>query len=226
MQDIIFLHGAIGAKDQLEPLAALFSECRVHLVSFSGHGKTPMPEQPFSIPFFADEVLAYMRENKLDKPVVLGNSMGGYVALYIARHHPGMLEKVITLGTKFTWDAATAMKETKLLDPGTIRQKVPAFAAQLEKRHGTDWELLLAKTRELLFGIGNRNELKEEDYPLIDLPCLLLSGDRDKTVSPEETLHICRLLKNGKAGILPGTPHPVEQIDTGTVALLIKKFAG
>lgn len=226
MQDIIFLHGAIGAKDQLEPLAALFSDYRVHLISFSGHGKTPLPEQPFSIPLFAEQVLVYIRENKLEKTVVLGNSMGGYVALYIARHHPTVFEKVITLGTKFTWDAATATKETKLLDPDTIRQKVPAFAAQLEKRHGDNWELLLAKTRELLVGIGNNNELKEEDYPVIECPCLLLSGDRDKTVPPEETLHIGRLLKNGKAGILPGTPHPIEQADVETVALLVKKFVG
>ena len=43
MKNIILLHGAIGAKDQLEPLAAELKQqgYNVFTLSFSGHGQTP-----------------------------------------------------------------------------------------------------------------------------------------------------------------------------------------
>src|ERR1700746_915470 len=64
MQTILLLHGAIGAKDQLEPLEEkLKTNFIVHTLSFSGHGGEPMPEI-FSIEHFAKDVLKYLERNK------------------------------------------------------------------------------------------------------------------------------------------------------------------
>ena len=117
MQHLLLLHGAIGSKEQLEPLAALLKDdFIVHTLSFSGHGGNPIPDEPFSIGFFAREVLQYMRQQNIERANIFGYSMGGYVGLYIAKYYPEKLLKIITLATKVQWGEAIAAKESCRFD--------------------------------------------------------------------------------------------------------------
>src|SRR4029077_13449669 len=101
MQHLLVLHGAIGAKDQLQPLAEkLRSHYIVHTLNFSGHGGETIPAT-FSIEGFANDVLHYLKQNNIDKINIFGYSMGGYVALYLAKHYPEKVNKAATLATKF-----------------------------------------------------------------------------------------------------------------------------
>ena len=156
MQHLLLLQGAIGAKDQLQPLAErLADKYIVHNINFTGHGGTTIPEEIFSIPLFAKQVLAYLAENNIDKTNLFGYSMGGYVAMYLAKNNPEKINKCITLATKYHWDETVSATEVKKLDPATIQKKIPAFAEQLKQRHvPQDWEIVLKKTAELLIGLG------------------------------------------------------------------------
>ena len=226
MQHLLLLHGAIGSKDQLQPLANVLQEnFIIHTIDFSGHGGSAIPEAPFSIDLFATQALEYLDQNNVAEVNIFGYSMGGYVALYLAKHHPNKLKKIITLGTKFYWDETIAAKEIKMLDPEIIQQKIPAFATQLKERHApADWKGVLKKTRDLLEGLGNNSPLKSRHYLDILIPCLLLLGDRDKMITLEETIAIHKQLPNAQLGILPATPHPIEQMDIGLLAFFIKRF--
>ena len=64
MKNIILLHGAIGAKDQLEPLAIELKQngYTVYTLSFSGHGQTPF-QTHFGIEQFALELEQFIKEN-------------------------------------------------------------------------------------------------------------------------------------------------------------------
>jgi len=226
MEDILLLHGAIGSKAQLLPLSAeLEDQYRVHALDLCGHGGETFPLMPFSIPLFAEQVLTYLEQHKLEKVHVFGYSMGGYIAMYLAKQQPQKIMKLITLATKFHWDKDVAEKEVKMLDPELIEQKIPAFAEQLKERHApADWKKLLEKTRELLLQLGRQNTLQPGDYMGIATPSLLLLGDRDKMITQEETTAVYRQLPFAEFGILPGTPHPIEQVDMDMLAFLIKRF--
>lgn len=228
MQHLLLLHGAMGAKDQLLPLAeSLTDDFYIHRLNFSGHGGEPMPDKPWSIDLFAQQVLAYLDTYvPAGEPVHLfGYSMGGYVGMHMNRYHPGKLAKTITLATKFHWDEPGAAKEVQLLNPDTILKKIPAFAEQLEKRHAPqDWKALLEQTAALLLAMGKDNPLKPGDYQQITAPCLLLLGDRDKMVTLDETLNVYKKLPAGQLGVLPATGHALEQADTKQLSALIKKF--
>lgn len=208
------LHGAIGSSLQLEPFAeSLKKDFEVYLWNFTGHGGKDIPADPFSIKIFAEDVLYFIDKNKLNGIDVYGYSMGGYVALYIARHYPGKINKIFTTATKFNWTPETSLKESKLLNPEKIIEKIPAFAAELEQRHSPqDWKFVLNKTAEMMISLGNDPELKTEDYELIDNDVLLSVGDRDNMVSIEETVDVYRKLKNGSMLVIPDTPHPIEII--------------
>jgi pimeloyl-ACP methyl ester carboxylesterase len=228
MQTIILLHGAIGAASQLSRLAdALSSDFRVFTFDFPGHGGKDDGGAVFSMEFFADAVLSFMADQGLEKASIFGYSMGGYVGMFLAKHHPDKIEKVITLATKFQWDEAIAANEVKMLNPDKIEQKLPAFAESLRAMHAPfDWKALLHKTADLLTALGKDNTLKPTDYSSITTPALLMLGDRDKMVTLEETLAVYKTLPNAKLGVLPGTPHPIDQVDTGLLAFLIKGFVG
>lgn len=226
MQDLLLLHGAIGAKDQLQPLAhALQNKFNVHSFNFSGHGGRPFPSDTFSIPLFSNQILEYLVEHKIPQAYVFGYSMGGYAAMYLAKHYPGKISKLATLATKYHWDESIAAKEVKMLDAATIQEKVPAFAAQLQQRHApNDWKELLNRTKDLLLSLGKQNALQASDYAGITIPALILVGDRDKMVTMEETINVYKQLPTGKLGILPGTPHPLEQVDINLLKHILIDF--
>ncbi len=223
---IILLHGAIGAKDQLQLLAEeLKNDFTVHTMNFSGHGGEPFPAYNFSIEMFATDVLNYIEEKNLQQPAIFGYSMGGYAGMYIANNFPGKISKLITLATKFYWDEKVAEKENAMLSSETIEQQLPAFAKELEKRHSpNDWKELLNRTKQLLTDLGTNNTLKPEDYSSINTPCLLLLGDRDKMITLEETVAVYKQIPNASFGVLPKTPHPLGKVDVSLLSFFIRRF--
>ena len=226
MQHLILLHGAVGTKQQLEPLSkALSDHFNIHPINFPGHGGSAMPASAFSIELFASAVLGYMQKNNIELADIFGYSMGGYVAMYLAKHHPEKINRVITLATKFYWDEATSAKEIKMLDANTIQQKVPAFANQLYNRHlPNNWKEVLAQTIMMLTALGLNNTLNTGDYATIYAPCLILLGDRDKMVTLDETVSVYKQLPAAQLAILPNTPHPVEQVNAELLTFMIKQF--
>ena len=151
--------------------------------------------------------------------------MGGYVALYLARHSPALVRRIITLATKFQWNPDIAAKETAMLNADTIEEKVPAFAKQLQQRHyPNDWKIVLQKTKQLLIQLGDKNDLQLNDYQTILTPSLLLLGDKDKMVTPEETAQVEKALPNGKFQLLENTPHALEKVDVNMLGDIVHQF--
>jgi pimeloyl-ACP methyl ester carboxylesterase len=226
MQHLILLHGALGSASQFDLLKDRFTDhFNVHTINFSGHGGQPMPDKNFSISLFADEVREFIKENKLLSVNFFGYSMGGYVALYLAKHSPDLVNKIITLATKFHWDEDVAAREAKMLDPEKISAKIPAFAEELKQRHHpNDWKDVLSKTREMLLELGKENVLQTEDYRSISNESLLLIGDNDKMVSVDETTAVFNALPDARMKILPETSHPIEQVNVKLLSELIKDF--
>lgn len=227
MTPLILLHGAIGAASQFEPLIKQLNEQQnVHAINFSGHGGETIDPDKFSIKYFAEQVASFIHTLHTQQPVnIFGYSMGGYVAMYMARHLNVNIGKIITLGTKFHWDEAVAAKETKMLQPAIIEQKIPAFAQQLSQRHHPQsWKAVLHNTANMLQQMGRSNPLQPDDYTAIRTPSLIMIGDKDKMVTLEETVNTYQKLPNAQLAVLPGTPHAIEQVDASLLAFYIKRF--
>lgn len=225
MQQLLLLHGAIGSSAQFKPLEeALKKHYHVHLFDFPGHGGKDMPES-FSIRSFAESVKEHLDKNNLIKVSVFGYSMGGYVAMYLAKHYPSLIDHVITLATKFEWSESIAEKEWKMLQADTIEQKLPSFAKTLKQRHAPqDWKQLVQKTAAMLTELGKDNTLKPVDYTTINVPSLIMIGDRDRMVSLEETVAVYKQLPSAAFAVLPATPHPIEQVDVDLLSMHIHRF--
>jgi pimeloyl-ACP methyl ester carboxylesterase len=227
MSDLVLLHGALGARTQLDPLAeALQPAFHIHQLDFEGHGNAAPRGRTFRVQHFGENVIDLIDSLGLERVRLFGYSMGGYVAVHLAMTRPDRIDRVATLGTKFRWDPATAARDVARLNPDTIRAKVPRFADTLAARHdgAGGWERVLADTADLLRELGDNPLLTDATLAAITQPVRVIVGDQDTTVSVEESTTIARTLAAGSLTVLPDTPHPVEQVKVDVLARVLVEF--
>lgn len=222
---LLLLHGALGSRTQLEPLKEiLMAEFDVRTLNFTGHGGEIFGTSPFSIDLFTNDLLNYINAHNLAEIDIFGYSMGGYVALNLAKLYPKRVGRIFTLATKFAWSAETAAKEVKMLNPIAIENKVPAFAKALEERHTPqDWKVHLAKTAELMLNLGNGAALSAREFSTIQHPVVITVGSKDRMVGQKESETIANAIPNARFELLEGVPHPIEKVDLALISKKIKE---
>jgi len=222
---ILILHGALGSASQLESVKSAMesSGMTVHSLNFSGHGGASF-QNHFGIEQFADDTLKYIKSHHLKQVNIFGYSMGGYVALWLAKKYPDIVGKILTLGTKFDWSAESASREVKKLNAEKILEKIPAFARILESRHApNDWKILIQKTADMMMALGESPILTKEILQAIQHPTLICLGDQDDMADRNYSEQVASFLPNGKFMLLENTPHPIEKVDLKKLISLIPR---
>jgi pimeloyl-ACP methyl ester carboxylesterase len=64
---------------------------RVVSIDLRGHGESDAPEQEYTVEGFADDVAWLISQLGLDRPIVCGHSMGGFVTVMLGKNHPESL---------------------------------------------------------------------------------------------------------------------------------------
>lgn len=225
MQKLLLLHGALGSQNQFNNLKAqLTQDFEVYSFNFKGHGGSEIPDSDFTITGFVAETLAFLNQNNIEKISVFGYSMGGYVGLYLTKNYPERIEKLFTLATKWDWNLESATRESKMLNPSIIKEKVPKYADSLALLHGDNWEILLRKTAELMLNLGANPALNNDNLAEIETPTLVAVGDKDIMVNIEETLTVFRSLPNAHLLVMPDTSHPIDRINVFLLAYQIRNY--
>ncbi|MGB3078904.1 MAG: alpha/beta fold hydrolase [Saprospiraceae bacterium] len=222
---LLLLHGALGNKDQFASLKEkLISQFDIYDFNFSGHGSNTNDVE-FSIELFMEDTLFFLDAYNLDNVNIFGYSMGGYVALKLAKEHPEFVNKIMTLGTKFHWNKESAEKEVKMLNPEIIEEKIPKFAEDLRQNHfPNDWKSIMRKTAAMMTSLGNGTAMKPSDFAAIAQPVLICVGAEDKMVTIGESQAIADLLQDADLMVIPGFKHPIELNDVEILSTLIQNY--
>ena len=92
---LLILHGLFGSSDNWGTLGKKFAENNtVYLVDLRNHGRSPHSDK-MSYDLMADDLLELIMDEKINSPIILGQSMGGKAALMFAEKHPNYLDKLI-----------------------------------------------------------------------------------------------------------------------------------
>lgn len=224
MLHLILLHGALGHSEVFEPFKKELSKYfTVHTPLFSGHGDREIPETRITIKKYTEELQEYINQEKLNNVYIFGHSMGGYVALCYALEHSENINSIMTLGTKFDWTEEQATKESKMLNPDVIAEKVPKYAELLEKQHGAKWKQLLPEIAEMMIDLGKNPPLKG-NLATIHTLVQIMVGDKDNMVTLEESVEVYRSLPNAKLSVLPDTKHPIDKVRPDLLLNMMKDF--
>ncbi|MEI7026561.1 alpha/beta fold hydrolase [Paenibacillus sp. y28] len=93
---VVLLHGFCGSSGYWEQvLPQLGENVRVIAPDLRGHGHSGTPEEPCSVEKMAGDIRSLLDQLGVDKAVLLGHSLGGYIALAFAEQYP---ERLLAFG--------------------------------------------------------------------------------------------------------------------------------
>jgi pimeloyl-ACP methyl ester carboxylesterase len=124
-------------------------EC--HVLTLAGFAGVPRVPPPF-LDGARDAIAAYIREKKMVKPVIVGHSLGGYLAMDLAARYPDIPGRIVIV------DSYPFLME--LMDPGTTPEKAKGFVKQMVAYLNTQtqeqWDTYL-KTNPALRGMVTKD---------------------------------------------------------------------
>ena len=102
---VIFIHGfPLNQTIWDEQAAALRDRCRTITLDLRGFGETDAPEGPCLMEDMAEDVRGLMQSLSIEHAVLVGLSMGGYVALAFYRKYPDAVRALVLADTRATAD--------------------------------------------------------------------------------------------------------------------------
>jgi pimeloyl-ACP methyl ester carboxylesterase len=95
---VVFIHGwACNLGFWREQISALADKARLILIDLPGHGQSEKPRTNYTMDFFAEAVLAVLRDAKVDQAIFIGHSMGGAVIARIHYHAPEKIAALVSV---------------------------------------------------------------------------------------------------------------------------------
>ena len=98
--DMILIHGRTLSKEDMDPIFDHYKD-KYHVVSYDvrGHGKTESGGE-CTLDDLSDDLVGLIDAYQLEKPVVIGFSMGSYIALRTAERYPDLFAGIVLIGTR------------------------------------------------------------------------------------------------------------------------------
>jgi pimeloyl-ACP methyl ester carboxylesterase len=196
---LVLLHGGLGSGEMFGPVVPALSEGhQLILVDLQGHGRTADIDRPLDVRFMADDIAALTDHLGLDRPDVMGYSLGGGVALCTAMQHPDKVRRVVSCSAHIRSDA---------IYPEMVPQQGQVGAAAAEFMKDTPMYELYQRVAprpedfpRLLDKIG---QAMAKDFDFTDevrglqVPTLIVAADADMA-PPSHFVDVFALLDGGQ----------------------------
>ena len=178
---LLWLHGLGGVwQNWLLNIAAFKDTHRCVAFDLPGFGQSEMPREDISIPGFAQAADAVCRELRLDNPVVLGNSMGGFVGAELALRFPTRVSKLVLVSA-----AGLSTEYVK---------REPVLATELARGAGSPG---FNDAFRALLTYSFRDKLEK-----IEVPVLIVWGRNDMLVPVEDAETFEHLIGENAHGVI------------------------
>jgi 2-hydroxy-6-oxonona-2,4-dienedioate hydrolase len=226
---LLFLHGTGGHAEaytrNLDSHGKYFNTIAIDMI---GHGWTDKPPVDYEIPTYAEHVIKVLDALGHKKAHISGESLGGWVATYLAIHHPERLDRIV-LNTAGGWTAhPEIMDKIKRLSMEVAREPTyERMRARLEflmydKRmvHDDLVETRLRIYRQPNFAditrrilclqempIRRRNMFSREMYASIKTPTLVLWTSHDPTATVDEGRELASMIPDSKFIVMNNCGH-------------------
>ncbi len=217
--DIILLHGLFGTLSNWEKtVTRLSARNRVFVPALPLFESFRSPDQLSGLVAFLED---YIAGNDIQPPVLMGNSLGGHVALLYTLKYPHHVSKLVLAGSSGLYENSFGGSFPRIRDYRYIQEKVEDV---FEQKSAVDQQMvehvynIVQHKSKVLSVIGlaraaQQQNLKDSLYR-ITVPVLLVWGLQDRVTPPEVAEQFKTLLPNAKlhylnnCGHVPMMEHP------------------
>jgi pimeloyl-ACP methyl ester carboxylesterase len=228
---VVFVHGLGGAwQNWLENIPRVAQERRVLALDLPGFGRSEMPRDEISIAGYGRTVHAFCQQLSLGQVVLVGNSMGGFVAAEASIQFPELVERLVLVSAAglsitnlmrrpaVTWGRVAAAlgsygaaNSRAAVTRPVIRHLSLGFVMRHPTRLRADlcWEQVHAAgtpgfsdALEALLGYDFHDRLSE-----ISCPTLIVWGKEDMMVPVKDADEFERLIPNSREVLMEDTGH-------------------
>jgi pimeloyl-ACP methyl ester carboxylesterase len=219
------------------------------VISFDnrGVGQTEKPAGPYTASMLAADIAGLLDSLGIEKAIIMGHSMGGFIAQAFALEYPQRVNKLVLCSTNFggpnhipiTAEAMTVLSDVSS-DPlsrfknGLAISTAPGFAERHPEiiQEWLDWRLanpvdVAGYQSQMAIGLGLLSEESSFEPKLkqISAPTLILFGAHDKVVPPANANLLAKQVAGSQIAILPDAGHffPIESPEAA--AQIVIQFA-
>ena len=203
--DVVLLHGWGQNIAMMKPIGdRLQKNHRITILDFPGFGESEEPKTALTVYDYCEILEELLKKLKVKKPVIMGHSFGGRIAIIYASRNE--VEKVVLFGSPCIRKEVKPSLKLRMLKslkkiPGI--NKLEGFA----KNHmgSRDYKNASEIMKKILVNVVNED--LSECAKKINVPTLLIWGDRDTEASVEDAKELEKIIPDAGLIVLPNSTH-------------------
>ncbi|WP_237726485.1 alpha/beta fold hydrolase [Corallococcus coralloides] len=217
---VVFLHGYTDSHHTWDLDLPRFSrDFRIYALDQRGHGDSSRPACCYTQQAFAKDVVAFLDAKHVSRAVLVGHSMGSFIAQQVALDFPHRVRGLVLVGSAPTVagnEVALGLKEavdslTDPVDPAFIYEfQASTFYAPVPESY---LDTLVSESSKLPARVWQDalDGLIAEDHSArlgrIRVPTLIIGGDHDGFFPVEEQRALARAIRGSRYLLYPETGH-------------------
>lgn len=238
---LLILHGMFGSGRNWQTLARRWAAGRtVYTPDLRGHGASPHAA-PLDYPHLAADVLALMDAQGIDVADLLGHSMGGKVAMWLALAAPERVRRLVVVDiapAASAWDFGALVEILQALPLDRLTNRADADARLADRIEsvalrqfllqnlvyrdgGWAWRIDLALLHRAMPALM---DFPVEEGAVFDRPVLFVAGGESQHLRPEHADVIARLFPDALRVEIPGAGHWPHRDDPERFQAVVQAF--
>jgi pimeloyl-ACP methyl ester carboxylesterase len=218
---VVLLHGYTDSWRSFRLVLPLLApHCRCLALDLRGHGASVCPDGDFSLDAFAADAAGFLDQLGVGPVTLVGHSMGSFVARRVALDHPGLVERLVLVGSAIRVDNPVVRElqsQVRQMKTGVPRAFIEEFQTSCVADRGLvpAWffdECVAAGTRVPLrvWRAALDGMLADDDsgrLGAIACPALVLGGREDSVFSVWEQAQLALAVPRGRLLLYDGVGH-------------------
>ncbi len=220
-KDILLLHGWGQNIEMMKILGDNFSNrFRITILDFPGFGESSEPEDVWGIKDYSDMLEEFIKELNIKKPIIMGHSFGGRVAIRYSANHP--IEKLVLFGSpciRHNTELPLSVKILKGIKKLPGMDKIGEFAKNFIGSR--DYKAASPIMRQILVNVVNED--LSSFAKDIEEATLLIWGEQDTEAPVEDAKELEGIMIDAALIVLPGTHYAYIE-NLGQVVNILNNF--
>jgi pimeloyl-ACP methyl ester carboxylesterase len=224
---LLLLHGSIlGYIDEYaQYIPELSKNYKVIAMALRGHGKSELGNEPFSYKLLAEDAMAVLKQEGVEKTAVIGFSAGAITGYYLAANYPNTVTRLVALAGALNSDSYSpaSRQYLKTLTLDSLQKRFPDFIAERKKImvQPDRYQELLTKIAPTWTSGSYTAPAKPSD---IKCPVLSIGGDHDFYFSARSFVSVFEQIPNSQLAIIPNADHVAVIMNRNIFTILVYPF--